>query len=39
MKCSASVLALSMVEHVFDPCSTQTNDYKIGICCFLIIYY
>jgi hypothetical protein len=29
-----SVLALSVVDHGFDPGSSQTRDYKIGICCF-----
>ena len=29
-----SVLASSAVDHVFEPCSGQTKDYKIGICCF-----
>jgi hypothetical protein len=29
-----SVLALSVVDHGFEPRSGQTNDYKIGICCF-----
>jgi hypothetical protein len=28
------VLALSVVDHGFDPRSGQTKDYKIGICCF-----
>ena len=30
----ASVLASSAVDHGFEPCSCQTKDYKIGICCF-----
>ena len=25
-------LASSIVDRVFEPCSAQTNDYKIGIC-------
>ena len=29
-----SVLALSVVDHGFEPRSGQTNDYKISICCF-----
>ena len=29
-----SVLALSVVDRGFQPRSGQTNDYKIGICCF-----
>ena len=29
-----SVLASSAVDHGFDPCSSQTKDYKIEICCF-----
>ena len=29
-----SVLALSVVDRGFEPRSGQTNDYKIGICCF-----
>ena len=29
-----SVLALSAVDRGFDPRSRQTEDYKIGICCF-----
>jgi hypothetical protein len=29
-----SVLALIVVDHGFEPRSGQTNDYKIGICCF-----
>jgi hypothetical protein len=29
-----SVLALSAVDHGFEPRSGQTKDYKIGICCF-----
>jgi hypothetical protein len=29
-----SVLALSVVDHAFEPWSDQTKDYKIGICCF-----
>ena len=29
-----SVLALSTVDRGFEPVSGQTNDYKIGICCF-----
>ena len=29
-----SVLALSAVDHEFEPRSVQTKDYKIGICCF-----
>jgi hypothetical protein len=30
----ARVLASSVVDHGFEPWSSQTNDYKIGICCF-----
>jgi hypothetical protein len=29
-----SLLASSAVDHVFEHCSGQTKDYKIGICCF-----
>ena len=29
-----SVLTLSAVDRGFEPQSGQTNDYKIGICCF-----
>jgi hypothetical protein len=29
-----SVLASSAVDHGFEPRLGQTNDYKIGICCF-----
>ena len=29
-----SVLASSVVDHVFVPSSVQTEDYKIGFCCF-----
>jgi hypothetical protein len=29
-----SVLAVSEVDHGFDPPSSQTKDYNIGICCF-----
>ena len=29
-----SVLTSSLVDYVFDPRSSQTKDYKIGICCF-----
>ena len=29
-----SVLASSVVDSGFEPWSSQTNDYKIGICCF-----
>ena len=29
-----SVLVLSAVDRGFDPRSGQTNDNKIGICCF-----
>ena len=28
------MLASSVVDHGFKPRSGQTNDYKIGICCF-----
>ena len=28
------MLALSVVDHGFEPRSGQTNDYKIGNCCF-----
>jgi hypothetical protein len=28
------MLALSAVDHGFEPRSGQTKDYKIGICCF-----
>ena len=28
------VFASSVVDHGFEPRSGQTNDYKIGICCF-----
>ena len=29
-----SVLASSAVYHGFEPRSSQTTDYKIGMCCF-----
>ena len=29
-----SVLVSSAVDHRFEPCSGQTEHYKIGICCF-----
>ena len=29
-----SVLALSAVDHGFEPRSGQTKDLRIGICCF-----
>ena len=29
-----SMLALSVVDHGFEPRSGQTKDYKIGNCCF-----
>ena len=29
-----NVLAFSMVDRGFEPRSSQTKDYKIGICCF-----
>ena len=29
-----SVLASSAVDHVFEPRSGQSKDYRIGICCF-----
>jgi hypothetical protein len=29
-----TVLSSSAVDHVFEPRSGQTKDYKIGICCF-----
>jgi hypothetical protein len=29
-----SILALSKVDHVFEPLSVQTKDYKIDLCCF-----
>ena len=29
-----SVLNSSAIDHVFEPWSGQTKDYKIGICCF-----
>jgi hypothetical protein len=29
-----SVLALSSVDHGFEPRSGQTKDFRIGICCF-----
>ena len=28
------VLNSSVVDHGFEPRSCQTNDYKIGMCCF-----
>ena len=28
------MLALSVVDHGFEPQSGKTKDYKIGICCF-----
>jgi len=30
----ASVLASSAVDRGFEPRSSQSKDYKIGICCF-----
>ena len=32
------VFASSVVDHGFEPWSGQTNDYKIGICCFSAKY-
>jgi hypothetical protein len=29
-----TMLSSSAVDHVFEPRSGQTKDYKIGICCF-----
>jgi hypothetical protein len=29
-----NVLTSSIVDREFEPRSCQTNDYKIGICCF-----
>ena len=29
-----SILALSVVDRRFEPRSSQTKDYTIGICCF-----
>jgi hypothetical protein len=29
-----SLLAVSVVDHRTEPWSSQTKDYKIGICCF-----
>ena len=29
-----SILALSALDHGFEAWLNQTNDYKIGICCF-----
>jgi hypothetical protein len=29
-----SLLALSAVDHGFEPRSGQTKDFRIGICCF-----
>ena len=29
-----TVLASSVVDFGFEPCSGQTEDYEIGICCF-----
>ena len=29
-----SMLTSSAIDHGFKPCSGQTKDYKIGICCF-----
>jgi hypothetical protein len=29
-----SVFSSSVVDHVFEPRSGQTKDYKIGMCCF-----
>jgi hypothetical protein len=31
-----SVLTLNVVDHEFEPWSGQTNDYKIGMCCFSV---
>ena len=31
-----SILTLNVVDHEFEPLSGQTNDYKIGICCFSV---
>ena len=33
-----SVLASSVVDRGFEPRSSQTNDNKIGICCFSAKY-
>ena len=33
-----SVLALTAIDHGFEPQSGQTKDYKIGICCFSAKY-
>ena len=32
-----SMLASNPVDRGFEPCSGQTKDYKIDICCFRII--
>jgi hypothetical protein len=29
-----SVLASSAIDRGFEPCSSQTKDYRIDICCF-----
>jgi hypothetical protein len=29
-----SMLASIVVDHGFEPRSSQTKDYKVGICCF-----
>ena len=29
-----NMLASSVVDHRFEPRSSQTKDFKIGICCF-----
>jgi hypothetical protein len=33
-----SVIALSALDRWFEPRSGQTEDYKIGICCFSTKY-
>jgi hypothetical protein len=33
-----SVLVSSVEDQGFEPCSGQTKDYKIGICCFFTKY-
>jgi len=33
-----SMIILSVVDHGFEPCLSQTKNYKIGICCFTAKY-
>ena len=38
LHCIGSVFALSALDHGFKPCSGQTKDYEIGMCCFTVKY-